>query len=569
MLAGALRRMGRPAALASRRRCCAPCTPYQSRPPATVLTMSAQHAHGRVFSSSSAPVQGRPFADTDPDAAAAESLLNSLDESPDASETAEARAARHRAIVARAVGLAESAADRGSPRARTLLGHLHRDGTGVPVDAEKALKLLTSAAEAGDPFAQLALGNMIYDALASHPGNVDDEHRQSSPAAAAAAAEEAQLRAREIVVEIDETGAPMARFEMGDSLKDAPSPETPAQLVRRVRKERKKAGFADHDAMAFEDHVQAQTRADYREKRAGAVAWLRKAVDQGSDPAAVALANVILHEDTPAAVRLYELAASRSHLPSAHFNLAQVYHAGLVEVAAGEKLALKHYSMAAHLGDASAQFLVGHFYRVGDMGVAVDLAACLQYVQLAAAQGHAAAMYYLALMHRNGEGGLEASRGHFRRHLEASSELGHGEALACLADMHYKGTDGMRVDHEKALSCYERAGKAGEADALCSAAAMHFHGRGTEANKHKAFMLYQDAAVAGSVAALQNIGAMYFNGDGVPKSTSMAEHFFRLVDDRQREDKNAALQLQAAGFQRVSAARRAMPHSEREKGGQL
>jgi TPR repeat protein len=518
---------------------------------------------------SSARPDPEPFHDADPDASAAEALLNALEDSPPAGETAAARARRHGDVVARAFPLARAACDRGSPRGATLLGYLYRDGLGVAADAEAARGLLTRAAEAGDPFAQLGIGTMIYEGLVKHPGNVGGEHEWASPVAAAGAGSGGGRFAesgREIVVEMNESGAPMARFNMSDGLKDVGAPETPADIVRRVRKARRKAGYSDQEAMAFEQQKQQEVREDFLSLRAEVVMWFRKASDQGNDAAAVALANIILREDTSAAVALYERAAKGSHVPSAHFNLAQLYYAGLNGVAKDEKLALKHFSMAAHLGDASAQFFVGHLYRVGEMGVEIDLAACLQYVQLAAAQGHAAAMYYLALMHRNGEGGLEVSRGMFRKYVEASGELGHGEALACLADMYYKGTDGVRVNYEKALSLYQKAGRAGEAEALCSAAAMVYHGFGTKAQKHKAFLLYQEAAVAGSSAALHNIGSMYFAGDGVPKSDSMAEHFFRLVEERQKAEKEQALSLHAKGGLKVQAKPRAMPHTNDEKG---
>lgn len=544
-------------------------TPAPWAPPRDLLGIDAPRSTRRYASAGGK--ERAAFHDADEDAAAAEALLNSLDDPPPPGEAEGARAARHRDLVARAIPRAQAACDRGSPRGMTLLGYLHRDGLGMEADLSRAEDLFTRAAEVGDPFAQLGLGNVIYERLVSHPGNVGEEHERTSPVAAASAKAGAQggvaSSGREIVVEVDESGAPMARFEMSDGLRDGHQEqkrETPADLVRRVRKARRKAGYTDQEAMAFEKHKDLEARKDFLEKRAEARKWFEMAAELGNDAAAVALANMFLQEDTAAAVELYERAAKGSHVPSAHFNLAQIYYTGLNEVEKNEKLALKHFSMAAHLGDASAQFFVGHLYRVGEMGINVDLAACLQYVQLAAAQGHAAAMYYLALMHRNGEGGLEVSRGMFRRYVQASGELEHGEALACLADMYYKGTDGVRVDYEKALSFYKRAGKAGEAEALCSAAAMTYHGHGTDADKHKAFLLYQEAAVAGSTAAMHNIGSMYYSGDGVPQSESMAEHFFRLVEERQAAEKERAKALQAKGGRTMAAPPRAMPHTSDE-----
>jgi TPR repeat protein len=373
----------------------------------------------------------------------------------------------------------------------------------------------------------------------------------------------------QVVLEENPFGAPRARMHMetmsadGTPLGSVPR-ELPAQLVRRLRKERRAAGFTDQQAEEFERHRENKVLARRGEQRRNAIQLLQSAVDSGVEEATVALANALIHEDPVAAVEMYEKAAREAHVPSAHFNLGQIYYSGMDVIAQNHKLALKHFSMAAQLGDPNAQFFIGHVYRVGDLGIDADAIASHQYVELAAAQGHPAATYYLALMHRNGDGGLQPSPGSFRLHLNQACELGHGEALACLADMYYKGTDGVSVDLERALQSYERAGAAGETAALCSAAAMHFHGFGTKSDHHKAFLLYQSAAIEGNTIALQNLGSMYYHGQSVPKNVSIAEHFFRMVDEAKRVEFENSQKLAKEGMRIEKAKPRSQPHTQAE-----
>lgn len=511
--------------------------------------------HQRHLASSLNRSPARPplFVDNDPDAKAAEALLDSLHDVENSSQESKSSAPSQDDILREALALAEAASTRGSPRAKALLGYLYRDGLGVSPDAGKARALLLDSAQAGDPYAQLGLGTMMLESLATHPAHPEEEPPSSLDVEP------------EIVVRMDESGAPKARYSSHEK-EQSTHRETPAELVRKVRRARRKAGFADHEGREFAEHEAEISQSEYNAEREGGLHWLRTASDQGCGEAAVALANATIHENADEALQLYERAASTSRVPSAHFNLGQLYRDGFGDLEKDEKKSLKHFSMAAYLGDADAQFYVGHLYSVGEMGIEVDLASCRQYIQLAADQGHAAALYYLALLHRNGEGGLEISRGNFRRHLESAVECGNSDALACMAEMYYKGTDGVQIDKKRALDLYERAGRAGSNEALCSAAAMYFHGYGSDnADKHRAFLLYQEAAIRGSIAALRNIASMYYHGDGVPKSTQVAELFLKEAENQERADlSEQAEQIRHIGVQTVPAPHRGMPHTAAE-----
>lgn len=482
------------------------------------------------------------FHDDDEDVATAEHLLDSLEESIGSKDSTDYALSQRgqdeqQSIllekVTRAYELARSAASRGSPRAHTILGHLYRDAIGVKHDLEKAEEHLKVGAQAGDPLAQLALGTMMLDIL-RHEEDDDESANYLVKGLHDALQSRSKLNDKKIVVEMDEKGLPKARYEVEDSNQGVV--ETPAVLVRRVRKARKKYGFTDQEAREFEEFKQREKSKEASLKRERAISLIREASSSGLLEATIILGNTLMQNDASAALKLYEQAVSRSHVPSAHFNIAQIYRNGSNGVEMDQKLALKHYLMAAQLGDAAAQFYLSNVYRAGELGVNPDLATSLQYVQLAADQQHPAAVYHLALMHRNGEGGLEESLGTFRRYLEQACRLQDPDALFCLADMHYKGTDGASFDYGKALELYEQAGKLKHADALCSAAAMYFHGHGTSVDMHKSFLLYQDAAILGSIGALRNLASMYYNGHGVPKSIQTAEYFVKMIDEHETEE---------------------------------
>lgn len=449
---------------------------------------------------------------------------------------ARAERALDKGVVAEAVRHARDAAAEGSARGATILGCLARGGVGVVQDAAEAERLLRVGADAGDPFGQAALGGLLIDKLGEVAESVEGD----------------------IVLDIGDDGVPRPRVEFKGATGGEGDAPTPAELVRRVRKARKKAGFTDAQAREYEEFREAEEQKKRDAEREQALNWLRAAVDQNHAPAMVTLGNAILDEDPVNAVHLYERAVKTSRDTDAYFNLGQIYTKGLPGIEPDSKAALKNFAMAAQLGDASAQFYMGHMYRVGSEDVKVDLESSRQYVELAAEQNHPGALFYLALMHRNGEGGLEANEGAFRRYLQRSVDIGHGPAASCLADMFYKGTDGTDVDYERALELFTKAGRAGESEALCSAAAMHFHGLGTPKDDHKAFLLYQDAAQIGSIAAMQNLGSMYYHGEGVPRSKTVAEHFFKMVDKMQQQIQDEAAAHQQVGIKRTSAPKHPM-----------
>lgn len=445
------------------------------------------------------------FNDPNPLAAEAERILTAID-SPSPNDPS----------LKRALSLLEDAISQESPRAKTLLASMHNAGLCTDPDEREASRLFCEAAEEGDPVAQYSLGVLGLEQVKAQEEAIG-----------------ANIKSTDFVVDIDDKGEMRGRLELereDGSQEEAPRP---ADLVRRVRKARRKAGFTDQESKEYENHRAEERQKQLTEQRNLALLWLERSADQGHDEAMVTLGNELIQEDPIRAVELYERAVKTSRNTDAYYNLGQIYTKGLEDISPDPKLAYRNFAMAAQLGDVSAQFYLGHLYRVGSREVEVDLASSRQYIEMAAEQGHPGALHYLALMHRNGEGGLEVNNGAFQRYLSASADAGHGPAFSFLGEMHYKGTDGTDVDYEKALSFFLKAGELQESDALCSAAAMYFHGFGTEEDHHQAFLLYQEAALLGNVQALRSIGSMYFYGHGVPANRTVAEHFFKAADENE------------------------------------
>lgn len=479
------------------------------------------------------------FHDPNPEAAEAQKLITEL-KSPTAS---------HPDILA-AADLARKAANEGSPRGKTLLGSLYREGFAVPKDLKKAEQLFLEAAEDGDPYAQCSLGSLKLTSLKPTAPHNDD-----SPAfnVAFALDEKGETVAAQLEpadeVESDTDPEASAEVVSGHNTKTKPGKESPAELVRKVRKERRKAGFTDAEAHEFEAYKDKEESKRRERVRLDAHEWLERAINQNHEAAMLILAQDIAAENPNRAVELLERAAREFRSINAYFALGQIYERGMGSVERDLRASFRNFSMGAQLGDPSAQMYMGHLYRSGSFVLDVDWELSRQYVEMAVEQKHPPALHYYGLMLRNGDCGMKVDIDGFRKNIEQAADLGHAPALALLADMYYHGSDGYKVDYEKALNYFTEAGKRGVVEAMCSAAAMYFHGTGVEKDQHKAFEIYQDAAVNGSINALRNISSMYFYGQGVPVNKKLSEHFMRVADEKEEKKKAEERENDRSEFQ--------------------
>ncbi|MCH9809083.1 MAG: CHAT domain-containing protein [Alphaproteobacteria bacterium] len=230
------------------------------------------------------------------------------------------------------------AADAGNDLARANLGNLYRNGWGVKRDYKRAFKLLRKAADAGNAYAMRRLGGMHAR------GQGVDRDDFEAARWFERAAERGDVASMISLADMHLTG-----FKLG--------PESTKRLnEHRTRLERRRSepftgSVDDYDEAirAFAAELVAtrekHERSQYNRPQKG-VAWLRKAIEAGSDKARLRLANLLLQpgdladenrdyrggksllRDPAEAARLYAEGAAAGNVP-AMFNLAALYELGI------------------------------------------------------------------------------------------------------------------------------------------------------------------------------------------------------------------------------------------------
>jgi TPR repeat protein len=270
-------------------------------------------------------------------------------------------------------------------------------------------------------------------------------------------------------------------------------------------------------------------------------------------------------------------AAGTPPRPDALFQLARIYHEGLVTRPCDSPKAVGLYRRAAAEGSSAAQYLLGHCSHHGDaeLGVQRSISQALHYLQNAAAQEHPEALFYLAQLYRSGD----TSSGNATSHsdvtiTDANDSTTSSGSSAAHSDDNCSSVAGNSSSHSDSDSSsdsevvaiqpdaalfqhyLQRAVAAGSADAqfaqgdLCRAAsdgvaALHWFElaaaqghpeasynagvlRYAVGQYEAAFEHYQRAVEGGYVLAWREIAAMYLEGKGVPQSEATAKHIMQV-----------------------------------------
>lgn len=275
------------------------------------------------------------------------------------------------------------AADQGHAPALLELGHLHRDGVGVPRDRDKALELYGRAAEAGLP------GEAHYwrGSLLAAYAVTDLEHEQVFEAFERGA-DNGWAAAQLALARLCEAGRGCA-----------PDPKRALQLYRKAADQ----GLAEaqyelgriyeNGSLALADSTAAGL-------------WYRKGADNGYVPAQFKLGQVFLAPGNPEyfadAANWFRNAAEAGHA-EAQFNLGVLLREGKgVPKDLGEAAAW--FKKAADQGFAGAQYQLGLFYDEGLGGILQDDARAAKFYRLAAEQGTQAAQNNLGFFYEIGRG---------------------------------------------------------------------------------------------------------------------------------------------------------------------
>ena len=329
-------------------------------------------------------------------------------------------------------------AEQGDPRAQFILGHMHNNGQGVPLDYAEAVKWYRLSAEQDNPLAQYRLGYMYSEG-------------QGVPSDNAEAVKWYRLAA--------EQGNPYAQNSLGNM------------------------------------HYNGQgVPLDHAE----AVRWYRLAAEQGNPYAQYNLGYMYSEGqgvplDHAEAVKWYQLAADQGN-PGAQYRLGYMHYNGQ-GVPLDYVEAVKWYRLAADQGYADAQNSLGNMHYNGQ-GVPLDYAEAVRWYRLAAEQGNPYAQYNLGYMHYNGQG-VPLDYAEAARWYRLSAEQGDPYAQYNLGNMHYNG-QGVPLDYAEAARWYQLAADQGDADAQFLLGRHYEMGKGLHQDLVMAYAWYSIAAFSAS-----------------------------------------------------------------------
>ena len=281
-----------------------------------------------------------------------------------------------------------------------------------------------------------------------------------------------------------ESGLPEAQYRLGLALERGGG----ERVGERASGDKLGAAAAGHPA------------ADPAADPAAAVAWLRRAGEQGHTRALLDLGDMFSE-------------------------------GGVSGVAADGARAAFFWRKAAGQGHPRAQYNMAVLHLGGGSGVAQSDAEAVGLLTRSADQGFAAAEHALGTLHDRGRCGLQPSAEAAVALWARAAEQGHAAACADLALATAQGRGGLAQDFSRAAELLERVAAGGDpaarAMALCNLGCMYFEGVGVgPPDKARARSLLEAAAGMGDAVATEALGALFPGAsapDGPPESKARAD----------------------------------------------
>ena len=215
-------------------------------------------------------------------------------------------------------------------------------------------------------------------------------------------------------------------------------------------------------------------------------------------------------QDDAAAVAWYRRAADQG-LAEGQANLGYMYEMGRGGLARDDVSAAKWYRKAADQGLGSAQANLGVMYQFGRGGLPSDDAKAVEWYRKAADGGDATALADLGFMFEKGRGGLSQDETQAVSMYRKSADKGNALGQANLGAMYEAGRGGLAKDDVKAVELYRMAAAQNGAPGQADLADMYERGAGgLERNQPEALRLYRLAAAQGNEyakAALTRLSA--------------------------------------------------------------
>lgn len=253
-------------------------------------------------------------------------------------------------------------------------------------------------------------------------------------------------------------------------------------------------GFYTTQALKLDDWSGAETHAGF----AGLVQALTQRC--GGDAAAVA------RRQEEADLTLLHGRAGAGDA-EAQAQLGYMYDRGL-GVAQDQREALRWYSLAAALGNATAQTNLAIALMTGKAGYQKNEAEAVRLLKLAAAQGEAVAQGNLGIAYQRGVGGVEKNEKEAVRLMRLAAEAGHPFAKNGVAAILARGAEGVPQNEREAVRLWQESADQGYAISTYNLALMHRDGRGGLApSEEKMIEHFRIAARLGHRAAQESLQA--------------------------------------------------------------
>ena len=494
-----------------------------------------------------------------------------------------------------------AAAAKGHGFAQFELAKMYREGNGVAADPAEALRLLQRAAEGGLAVAQIELAERYANGDGVQKNLVTalqwyrkaaQEHHDSAAFAVGEMYVEGRGTKPDVVEGVrwlqraanlgHEAAAArlMELLEKDPTLKAKVEAAAPAETKELMAKAQKSDAKAQHELANFYTNGEGGLFPDEAE----AVAWLRKAADQGFADAQYSLGYRHLNGygvdlDAEQAKAWLEKAAAQKH-GEAIFTLGDVYQSGMsgfpddpvlgntwfrrgaeighadsqrrlaenllqgVGGPANAVEALRWFKASAELGNIQAMVAIGNLASSDDANVR-DLALAKQWLKKAAELGDDTAQGEVEMIENMEQREKLASHVPANvppawREMFVSALSGDSYAQWKIAEAYANGADGMPRDPPAFEQWRERAAKAGRLEAQESLGIALVDPASPRANLAEGVKLLQLAVDAAMPAAQAKLGELYATGRGVEKSETKAA---ALWEKAARSDRDLAWRL--------------------------
>lgn len=460
------------------------------------------------------------------------------------------------------------AADCGLSIAQVQLGHLYRDGVGVPRSLNQAICWYEKAAAQGDISAMLALGElykgrycmkpnyctaMKWFQMAANLGSYEGELQVAWLLVRGPSDSKKHRQALDILVHQANLGNPNALTQLGDYYFEGYSGCCDLKLARENYERAACIGSAEAMFKLGMMYVLAQgVERDYalatewitKSANGGylpaemyladmyrdgriidrnyklAAYWYWKAAERGSGIASIELADLVhagkggLPRDLTEAARLYELGAVQTHHPYPELMLSVLYaHGRGVPLDLAQSVCW--YNRAScETGFALAEYKIGRRYALG-FGLKADLREALRWYRLAAACCLPLAnielgdIYYRAAQKQGPEREWLIREPGFPKILE---ECALTYQLYHRAYLYYQ---------KAAAKCHPYA--------QYMMGIMELDGKGVPKNWHLAVTHIRKAAYQGAREAQYQLGLLYLRGIGVQQSDTKAYGWLKIA----------------------------------------